>query len=240
MRIVSVRPFVTPIVVVVAVLAMCATGCEQEEITPLPTTAPSPSSRVSATRRALPTSDEIFGSRAATAPSTLPTAAVAVTTTQSSITDVGGSSSIAREPTDTPDQTITKLFELMQKQDVAGVRAMLADPPSPERLRTEVAMVAERLSGGAKWEILHSRTEGVAAVVIFRTNFPDGKEEFTPLPLVNRYERWRVLMGALNPKKLTAGERTGINRLAPWTEQRMNELRGVPTTKPGATEPGKQ
>ena len=225
------------LLVIWMVLTACATGCEQEEFTPLPTTAPSPSSRIPATRRTLPTSDEIFGSRSASAPSTLPTAA----TTRASAADLG-SASAAREPTDSPDQTVTKLFELMQKQDVAGVRAMLADPPEPEWLRTEVSMIAERINTGAKWEIVNSRTEGVAAVVIFRTKFADGKEEFTPLPLVNRYDRWRVLMGALNAKKLTPGERSSINRLGPWAEQRLNELRGLPTTtsatKPATPEAG--
>ena len=229
--VVVVRMLVIPVVVAVAV---CAAGCEREEYVPLPTTTPSPSSRVPATRRALPTSDEVFGSRSTTVPTTVASAA----TTRSSLSD--GGAAVARAPLETPDQTIVRMFELMQKQDLAGVRAMLGDPPPPDRLRSEVALVADRMNGGAKWQIMDSRTEGVAAVVIFRTTFADGKEEFTPLPLVNRYDRWRVLMGALNPKKLTAGERTGINRLAPWTEQRMNELRGVPTTKPGATEPGKQ
>ena len=226
-----VRMLATPIVsfVVAAVSAVaCGVGCEQEEFTPLPATAPSPSSRVPATRRALPTSDEIFGSRAATAPTTQ-SAAAATTTTRSTAGDAGISSA-APDPTDTPDQVVTRLFELMQKQDVTGVRTMLADPPEPERLRSEVALVAERMNRGATWQILDSRTEGVAAVVIFRTRFADGKDEFTPLPLVNRYDRWRVLMGQLNARKLTPGERTGIKRLAAWTEQRMNELRGVTTT----------
>ena len=227
--VVVVRMLVIPVVVAVAV---CAAGCEREEYVPLPTTTPSPSSRVPTTRRALPTSDEVFGSRSTTLPTTVASAA----TTRSSLSD-GGGAAVAREPLETPNQTVARMFELMQKQDLAGVRAMLGDPPPPDRLRSEVALVADRMNGGAKWQIMDSRTEGVAAVVIFRTTFADGKEEFTPIPLVNRYDRWRVLLGTLNPKKLSGGERSGINRLANWTETRLNELRGVPTTTKPATTP---
>ena len=225
--VVVVRMLVIPIVAVVA----CAAGCEREEYVPLPTTTPSSSSRVPATRRALPTSDEVFGSRSTTVPTTVASAA----TTRSSLSD--GGAAVARAPLETPDQTIVRMFELMQKQDLAGVRAMLGDPPPPDRLRSEVALVADRMNSGAKWQIMDSRTEGVAAVVIFRTTFADGKQEFTPIPLVNRYDRWRVLLGTLNPKKLSGGERSGINRLASWTETRLNELRGVPTTTKPATTP---
>ena len=220
------RPLVSLIVAGVIAAVAAAAGCEREEFVPLPTTAPSASSRVPATRRALPTSDEVFGSRSSTAPTT-----IAATETTTRPTDPpGGSGAAAADPSNTPDQAVNRLFELMQKQDVSGVRAMLADPPPLDRLRSEVALVAERIDRGATWAIVHSRTEGVAAVVIFRTRFPDGREEFTPLPLVNRYDRWRVLMGALNPKKLSPGEVSSMNKLTGWTTERMNELRGVPTT----------
>ena len=106
--------------------------------------------------------------------------AVTQPSTQSAST-VDSSDSLA-----TPDAAVTQMFQLMQKQDVTGVRAMLADPMPAEQLRGEIAKVAERLSAGAKWQIVDSRTEGVAAIVLFRTTFPDGKQDLSPNKLGKR------------------------------------------------------
>jgi hypothetical protein len=110
--------------------------------------------------------------------------------------------SSSSDPLATPDATVTHMFELMQKQDVTGVRAMMADPLPADQLRREISAVADRLNGGAKWAVVQSRTDGVAAVVIFRTRFPDGKEDFSPIMMVNRYDRWKVMLGPINLRKL--------------------------------------
>jgi hypothetical protein len=206
----------------VILIATLAVGCERESGSgaggpaPVPASAPAP-----ATRRALPTSDEVFGSsRLTTRPAT----------TQADAAP-------ALEPLETPDATVTRLFELMQKQDVAGVRAMLADPLPVERLRTEVAAVADRMNSGAKWSIVESRVEGAAAVVLFRTTFPDGKEELTGIFLLNRYDRWRAMLGTMNVRRLTSGEKESINKVGKWAAGRLDELRGVSTTTQATSAP---
>jgi len=138
--------------------------------------------------------------------------------------------SSSSDPLATPDATVTHMFELMQKQDVTGVRAMMADPLPADQLRREISAVADRLNGGAKWAVVQSRTDGVAAVVIFRTRFPDGKEDFSPIMMVNRYDRWKVMLGPINLRKFTAGEKESLNQVLAWAADRMDQLRGVSTT----------
>jgi hypothetical protein len=218
------------IVMTAAAFAVSLVGCERDsgsgsDSNPPPvvtaTTAPT-------SRRALPTTDEVFGRlSSATGPST----------TQSSFTGPASAGSASDDPLATPDSAVTHLFDLMQKQDVTGVRSIMADPSLPlNQLSKEVSGVAERLRGGAKWDIVQSRTEGVAAVVIFRTRFPDGRQEISPLVLVNRYDRWKVLLGPLNLKKYTPGEKESMNKVLVWAGKRLEELRG-PSTAPatGAT-----
>ena len=141
----------------------------------------------------------------------------------------------ANDPLATPDSAIAHMFDLMQKQDVTGVRAMMADPLPSEQLRGQVSDVADRLNSGAKWQIVDRRIEGAAAVVIFRTTFADGKEELAPLVLVNRYDRWKVMLGPLNLHKFTVGEKEQLSKVMGWAGKRLDELRGV-TTKPATQE----
>ena len=207
-----------------AVAASLSIGCDQSDSNTgsLPPSSSSNSSgRPTTTRRALPTTDEIFGRLpSSTGPST----------TQSAGTPTSSQSS---DPLATPESAVANLFSLMEKEDALGVRAMMADPSMPlSKLRTEVSAAADRLHGGAKWEIVQSHTDGVAALVIFRTTFPDGRSEITPLVLINRYERWKVLMGTPNPKKFGDFEKADINKVLAWAVPRLTELRGGSTTKP--------
>ena len=199
-------------------------GCDQSDSNTgsLPPSSSSNSSgRPTTTRRTLPTTDEVFGRMpSSTGPST----------TQSSRTSTTGESN---DPLATPESAVAHLFSLMEKEDALGVRAMMADPSMPlSKLRTEVSAAADRLHGGAKWAIVESHTDGVAALVIFRTTFPDGRAEITPLVLINRYERWKVLMGTLNVKKFADFEKVDINKVLAWAVPRLTELRGGSTTKP--------
>ena len=191
--------------------ATALAGCERESASdsgppPPPATAPT-------TRKFSPT-----------------TALLAVTqpTTQDAATH-------STDPLATPDATVTHMFELMQKQDVTGVRAMMADPLPADKLRQEISAVAERLNSGAKWQIVESRAEGVAAVVIFRTTFADGKQEYTALMLINRYDRWKVMLGQLNLKRFTTSEKEDLNKVLAWAADRMDQLRGVSTTTRATT-----
>lgn len=192
-------------------------GCERESSTdrsapPAPATAPT-------TRWSSPTTDFL----AVTQPTTASAA------TQSPIKSA--------DPLATPSSAIAYLFELMKKQDVTGVRAMMADPVPAEKLRGEVSKVAEQLHSGATWEIVQSHDDGVVAVVLYRTTFADGRQDVSPAIFVNRYDRWKVLLGPLNLKKFTPGEKQSLNKVLAWAEPRLKELRRdttVPSTTPAA------
>src|SRR5215204_128392 len=139
---------------VILIAAAPLSGCEESatdsSAPPTVTTRP-------ATRTFTPSTQFL----AVTQPSTRP-----ATTTASGINRA--------DPLATPRSAITYLFELMKNEDVNGVRAMMADPLPAEKLRGEVRAVADRFSGGAKWDIVETRDDGVVGVVIFRTTFPDG------------------------------------------------------------------
>ncbi|MEA2710372.1 MAG: hypothetical protein QOF78_2973 [Phycisphaerales bacterium] len=137
------------------------------------------------------------------------------------------------DPLTTPTGAITYMFAQMKNQDVHGVRAMMADPMPPEKLRGEIRAIANRLNGGAKWEIVDTRIDGVAAIVLFRTTLPDGTDEVAPLVFVNRYDRWKVLLGPLNLRKFTDGEKDSMNKVLEWGVKRLSEIRGgAPATAP--------
>jgi hypothetical protein len=204
--------------------ATLSLGCDQSDSNTgslPPSSSSNSSARPTTTRRALPTTDEIF---ARTPAATSPTTRSARTPTTSDSND----------PLATPESAVAHLFGLMEKEDVLGVRAMIADPSQPlNKLSGEVSAVAERIRGGAKWEIVESRTDGVASLVIFRTTFPDGRVDLSPIVLVNRYERWKALLGPLNLKKFAPYEKEDMNKVLTWGGTRLAELRGgTPATKP--------
>jgi hypothetical protein len=207
-----------------AVTASMSTGCDQSDSNTgsLPTSVSNtPSGRPATTRRTLPTTDEIFGRMPSTNASP---------TSRSARTPTTGDSN---DPLATPQSAVTHLIGLMEKEDVLGVRSMMADPSLPlNQLGTEVSAVANRLHGGAKWELVQTHTDGVASVVIFRTTFPDGRSEFAPLVLVNRYDRWKVLLGPLNLRKFADFEKADMKQVLAWAASRLNELQGVPTIRP--------
>ena len=202
-------------------------GCERQggsdEPPPsVPTTRRTGRAPASAPR--LPTTDEVFGRLPATIDS------ATTQSTLSSPTTAEGSS----DPLTTPQGAVTRLFALMEKEDVLGVRAMMADASLPvNKLQPEVKAVADRLRGGAKWQIIDTNTQGEASFVIFRTRFPDGHEETSPLLLINRYERWKVILGPLNMKRFTPGEKESMTKVSNWGAKRLQELRGGgPSTAP--------
>ena len=208
-----------------AAAALMVAGCDQSDSNTgslPPSSSNTSSGRPTTTRRALPTTDEIFGR--------IPSTSSAATTRSSSRTPAAGDSS---DPLATPQSAVTHLIGLMEKEDVLGVRSMMADPSLPlNKLGAEVSAVANRLHSGATWQVVETHTDGVASVVIFRTTFPDGRAEFSPLVLVNRYDRWKVLLGPLNLKKFANFEKDDMKQVLAWAAPRLNELRGVPTTRP--------
>jgi hypothetical protein len=143
----------------------------------------------------------------------------------------------AADPLATPNSAVAHLVELMRKQDMTGIRAMLPDQPPADTLRGIIDQVVEQLNGGAKWEIVDTRIEGVAAIAIYRTTYPDGKQVDSPMLLVKRYDRWKVFLSDVNPKRLTNHEIESMGRVSRWAADRLDKLRGV-TTKPTTTTTG--
>ena len=205
----------------VILIGMGASSCEREGAgdRAVPARAPAPSSQPApSTARAA----AIAALQAVTRPTSLPTTAEAAT-----------QPGAANDPLSSPRDAVAHMFELMRARDVKGVAAMMTDPLPPDALRGEVASIASRLESGAEWEILESRTNGAAALVIFRTTYPDGRREVSPLLLVNRYDRWRVQLGPVNERRFTSGEKMDLNQVLAWGEKRLAILRDAPAaTKP--------
>jgi hypothetical protein len=208
------------LVILTATAAPLLGGCERESASDS-AAPPSATTRPPTTARTFTPSTQFL---AVTQPSTQPRAA---TTTAASA-----------DPLATPSTAVVHLFDLMRKQDVNGVRAMMADPLPAEKLRGEVAAVAKRFQSGATWAIVEAHDDGLVGVVLFRTTYPDGRDDVSPLFFINRYDRWKVLLGQLNQKKLTPGEIRSLNKQVALAAERLNVIRGVQTTKPAtATAP---
>ena len=194
----------------VILIAFAMTGCERESTSssgppPMPATSP--------------TTQRRFAPSTALLAVTQPSTRYATT---------------SNDPLATPDSAVAHLVELMRKQDMSGIRAMLAEQPPADTLRGIIDQVVEQLNGGAKWEIIDSRIEGVAAIAIYRTTYADGKQVDSPMLLVRRYDRWKVFLSDINPKRLTNHEIESMSRVSRWAADRLDKLRGG-TTKPTTT-----
>jgi hypothetical protein len=206
---------------VVILIAVGAAGCDRSPAPSPQDDAPSPPP---ATR---PSSAELMARIAAL--TTMPATTLPATTRTA---PVAAAATRAADPLAVPASAVGHLFDLMQKRDVAGLRAMSADPLPDDVMAVEVRRVARRLESGSKWAIVETRIVGSGAVVIFRTILPDGKEEFAPLIFVNRYDRWKIIFGQINVKKFTEGEKADMSKAMEWAVIRLKELSGESTTAP--------
>jgi hypothetical protein len=208
------------VVTLLLLVGLCSFGCEERENSSDTTSSDATASTQPTTRRTRlsPTSNLLA---AVTRPAQPTTA----------------TSAPADHPLATPSGAAAHLLALMSREDVEGVRTMMTDPLPANVIRGEVRGVADRLAGGAKWTIADAKESGVAAVVIVETKFPDGKLDHTPMIFVQRYDRWKVLLGPVNPKKYTEGEVISMNKLSDWLGTRLSELRraSVATTTMPAT-----
>jgi hypothetical protein len=71
-------------------------------------------------------------------------------------------------------------------------------------------------------------------VVLYRTIYPNGTNDVTPIFLIGRYERWKPLLGAINPKRYTAAEKEDLVTLGRWVQERMPAHNA--TTQPATTQ----
>ena len=212
------------VVVALVVALPGSSGCEERGTTSTTTTpAPAPT-----------TAPGVPGAAARTGAGTTRPA------TQLSDLDPYATTSPARDPNDplaTPVGAMTHLMDLMSKKDLDGVRAIAADAPPRNELAFEINAVAARLEQGATWAVVDSHERENAAMVLFRTTYKDGKEELAPLMFLNRYDRWKPILGQPNLRRWTSGEKDNMNKVLEWGAKRMTELQGGPATAPttGAT-----
>ena len=134
------------------------------------------------------------------------------------------------EPLSTPDSAVLHMFKLMGENDPIAVRSVLIDPPPLENLRQFVAQISLRLKQGARVELMESKIERNAAAVVYRTIYPDGRVEVAPVILVGRYDRWKIVLGQINPKRYTNAEKQDLVAVSHWLEGRLPELQ--PATQP--------
>ncbi|MEO6436377.1 MAG: hypothetical protein ABIP55_11555, partial [Tepidisphaeraceae bacterium] len=150
---------------------------------------------------------------ATTRTTTRPTARATTRTTTRATTRATASTrptTRAADPLATPESAVVHLFGLMRERDFNGVRLILIDPPPMEQLRTQVELVARRLSRGAKFDLIETEIENNGAVVFYRTTFPSGKVDVSPVVLIRRYDRWKAILGEFNPRRYTPGEKEDL------------------------------
>ena len=140
------------------------------------------------------------------------------------------------DPLETPQTAINFVFKQIQAQDVEGVRDALIDPPPPEQLAPAVKRIASNLSRGASWAVVETKVQGTAAAVLYRSKYVSGNTEVQPALLLNRYDRWKMVLGQLDPKRLTSIERQDIRTVLEWAARRVKELNPPATTR-ASTEP---
>jgi hypothetical protein len=110
---------------------------------------------------------------------------------------------------------------------VDEVREALIDPPPKDNLTQQVRGIARTLRGGATWEIIESKARKTAAVVLYKSRYPDGTVVVQPALLLNRYDRWKLVLGALNPKRLTPVEREDVRLVTDWAANRLKEFQAA-------------
>ena len=142
-----------------------------------------------------------------------------------------------QDPLATPDSAVQHLFKLMAENDADAVRAMLHDPPPSAELRQYVQRISYQMRRGATIELVETRIEKSMAGVMYRTSFPNGKTEIAPVVLIGRYDRWKVLLGQVNPKRYTTSEKQDIIALSHWINERLPELNAAATQPAAPTAP---
>lgn len=176
---------------------------------------------------------------ATTRPATAASATRQATTTRATTraTATTRTTTRAADPLATPESAVVHLFGLMRERDVNSVRMVLFDPPPSEKLRSQIELVARRLSRGAKFDLIETKIEKNAAAVLYRTTFPSGKVDVSPVVLIRRYDRWKAILGDFNPRRYTSGEKEDLAALTRWMQQRLPELSAASTQPAPVTQP---
>lgn len=137
-------------------------------------------------------------------------------------------------PLANPVSAVTYMFELIGKQDFAQLHDVSFERATATELREQCQQVLAALQHGFTVRTLDSASEGNVASVICQFSTARG----TPQPpfsiiAVQRFDDWRVCVGALGPSKLTPGERENLAVVVKWRAQRLAELSA--TTQPAGT-----
>jgi hypothetical protein len=104
------------------------------------------------------------------------------------------------------------------------VLPMTIEPPPDEVLAEKLNRIREPLLRGATWEITDSYTHGSAAAVIYTLKSPRGKTARFPMMLIQRFDRWKFVLGEITPIRYTEGEKNDMLLVGDWTRKRMEQL----------------
>jgi hypothetical protein len=125
------------------------------------------------------------------------------------------------DPLATPESTVRHFLELCsskQLPDLTEVTSLLVESPPEEELVPRLNRVRRRLLNGATWEIVQTNTRNSAASVLFRATYR-GRSDVSAILLLKIRERWKIVLGELNPKKYTPGEKEDLLRMAQWSQE---------------------
>ena len=192
-----------------------AIGCEKEESSSSP---PATTQAASATTR--PSTRSALLATAAT----LPNIPATTQTTE------------PFDPMKQPDTAVEYMYQQIKAGRFDMVRQMAADPISMQELRDNFSSTRDQLRAGGKIEIVEVKPFNQVAMVICHyvdTN-PD-HEAYYAMTLMQRYDRWRVLLTDVNTRRLTEGEVTNLRAGVAWAKQRVLELRDAAAKARAAT-----
>jgi hypothetical protein len=151
---------------------------------------------------------------------------------------------------DAPDHLAqpTTATEYMYSQAKTGnleaIRLMTAEPTPISDVRTIFAPMREQLRIGGKVDVVDSKVFNTVAMVICHFTSPNPADEaYFAHTFMRRYDRWRIQLADINPRRLTEGEVNSARVAIAWAKQRVIELRdqaakrNAASSQPAATPP---
>jgi hypothetical protein len=169
-----------------------------------------------------------------TTPATRPAMSMALVTTAPATTQAA---SRPADPLATPVSAVDEMFKLMKENKHMEVRMLLIDPPEPEVLKAAVLQNHDELTHGGSWQVLETREKDPAAIVIYKTRFANGVEDISPIYLVKRYDRWKIILGNFSAKKFSDREGADLLTMIEWGQKRVKQLRLAAATQPASSQP---
>jgi hypothetical protein len=234
--------------ILVVIAAVTGAGCDSRDSVQPDSTAGEPTTRTVQPWTPVTVPAELAAQLAATVPTSAPASAPTTLPTLSRAT------SRPADPLATPESSLRYFLSLLERKqlpDMETMTAVMVEPPPDDVLVPKLNRLRRQILRGAKWDLVEApRIRGAAAAALYRTRFPNGSEEVAPVLLLQLYDRWKIVMGDVSPKKYTPGEKEDMVAVMTWAQQRAKELMaanqaaraasrpaGITTTAPAAATP---